>query len=168
MPPTITGPEPLPQTAIRDGLIIPVREGRARLIGSARSALGLRVAQGTGKFGETVSWRKLRLLLEATDEEAKFDSFLPRGIIPGICVEVPRRLPSMCQAYRRAVKSRLATLDGVPLATQPDLQRHRKESVCGSLAERFLCKVRSLPLRCSYGCQGPEMTFSDPLSGFMN
>jgi hypothetical protein len=63
--------EPLPQAAIRDRLIIPVREGRARLMGSARSALGLRVAEGTGNFDETVSWRKLRLLLEATDEEAE-------------------------------------------------------------------------------------------------
>jgi hypothetical protein len=62
--------ESLPIDSSAD-LIERVRQGRTRFLQSARSALGLRVTAGTGDFGETVSWRELRIFFGegATQEE---------------------------------------------------------------------------------------------------
>jgi len=59
------------------GLVRAVRQARARLLESARSALGLRDTKGTGNFEMNLNWRGLRVrfmenLTEAQPSDAEW------------------------------------------------------------------------------------------------
>jgi hypothetical protein len=60
--------ESLPQPEDPESLFEPVRQARARLLGTARSALRLRDVAGTGYFGRSASYRDLRNAHEASTE----------------------------------------------------------------------------------------------------
>ena len=59
----------IPQPEEPDILFEPVRQARARLLETARSALKLREVAGTGYFDRSTSWRDFRNVFEASTEQ---------------------------------------------------------------------------------------------------